>query len=202
MTLENNAATEKEPQEQPENGANKAIATDPAPQKPESGNEPQQQKPEDEGEGHTATPTLEEVIADRDKWKAFSRKNENTSNANYKGWQESKAHAAQLEAENARLRAKIAHPQITDEAFEKLCKTSNPDEITAWAEDYSKEIAKFSTMKEPAKPPVKEDALARKVAMGAENPSGAVNPKRQDGEAYKRVRKKLEALKPKNQDKQ
>ena len=53
----------------------------------------------------------------------------------------------------------------------------------------------IDTSKVERKPQQTEDALARKVAMQAEFPSGTSHPKRQPGDAYKRVMERQKARK-------
>ncbi|OZG68271.1 hypothetical protein [Bifidobacterium eulemuris] len=79
------------------------------------------------------------------KWRTLSRKNEAEKVENRKRAETAEAKTAEVEsqlaaanARIARLEAQAAYPQISDEAFEALCKETTPDGIKAWAEAYSR----------------------------------------------------------------
>lgn len=184
MTLEDNTEAEAEKAKQEEAGKAAESVKDEA-AAPES-KQPDPQKgadvPADDGK-----PAEGDELA---KWKAMSRKNEDRASANLKAFQSAEAELAKVRTENAYLIAKSKYPQLTDEAL-SLCSEKEPDKIAAWAEKY----ASLNPVGDPK--PVKteptEDALARKVAMQAEYPSGTSHPKAQSGDAYKRAMERQKA---------
>ena len=89
---------------------------------------------------------------------------------------------------------KAKYPQITDAVLSDLCPATEPEAIASWAEKYAA-YNPIDTSKVERKPQQTEDALARKVAMQAEFPSGTSHPKRQPGDAYKRVMERQKARK-------
>ena len=128
------------------------------------------------------------------KWKAMSRKNEDRASANYKAFQSADAELKAAKTQIARLEAKAKYPQITDAVLSDLCPATEPEAIASWAEKYAA-YNPIDTSKVERKPQQTEDALARKVAMQAEFPSGTSHPKRQPGDAYKRVMERQKARK-------
>lgn len=76
-----------------------------------------------------------------DRWKHFSRENEQRAKDNYAKLQQKQTELdtantelSQLRMQNARLNARLKYPSVTDEMFDKLCNVTDPDKIDAWAE--------------------------------------------------------------------
>lgn len=76
-------------------------------------------------------------------WKHQARENEQKMHENRDRANAAEAKLADTEdalakanAQIARLTAQKQHPEITDEAFDALCKETDPDEIIKWADSY------------------------------------------------------------------
>lgn len=76
-------------------------------------------------------------------WKHQARENEqkmyenrDRANAAEAKLADTEGRLADAEVRIARLTAQKQHPEITDEAFDALCKETDPDEIIKWADSY------------------------------------------------------------------
>lgn len=76
-----------------------------------------------------------------DRWKHFSRENEQRAKDNYAKLQQKQTELdtannelSHLRMQNARLNARLKYPSVTDEMFDKLCNETDPDKIDSWAE--------------------------------------------------------------------
>lgn len=115
-------------------------------------------QPEPEQSKQSAPEFTDEV----DKWKHFSRVNEERATENYRKLQDAEKRAAETDErlsktvgelndsrmENAKLKAMLKHPQLTEDVFAALFKGDNPEDVEAWAE----QAAKLIPMPEPAEP--------------------------------------------------
>ncbi|WP_137658161.1 hypothetical protein [Bifidobacterium moukalabense] len=78
-------------------------------------------------------------------WKHQARENEqkmyenrDRANAAEAKLADTEGQLAQAQAQIARLTAQKNHPEIPDEAFETLCKETDPEEISKWADSFAK----------------------------------------------------------------
>lgn len=152
---------------------------------------------------------------DVEKWKHFSRENENRASENYRKLQESEKHAGELDEkltaangelhasrmENAKLKAMLKHPQLTQEVFDSLFKGDDPDEVESWAEQAARLIPMPSSEPagedpEPQKKPTATQAT-KHIIDGAKG-EGMFRTAPVKGEAYKRAMERQQARQKKN----
>ncbi len=104
----------------------------------------------------TATSTVARASEDKSKtgddlaeklgmWKHQARENEqkmyenrDRANAAEAKLADTEGQLAQAQAQIARLTAQRNHPEISDDAFDTLCKETNPEEISKWADSFAK----------------------------------------------------------------
>ena len=95
-------------------------------------------------------------------WKHQARENEqkmyenrDRANAAEAKLADTEGALAKANVQIARLTAQKQHPEITDEAFDALCKETDPDEIIKWADSF---VQFMPSKSETGEPTVKDDA--------------------------------------------
>lgn len=151
---------------------------------------------------------------DVEKWKHFSRENENRASENYRKLQESEKHAGELDEkltavngelhasrmENAKLKAMLKHPQLTQEVFDSLFKGDDPDEVESWAEQAAKLIPMPSAengAEEHGQAKREPNPDIKHIIDGAKG-EGTFKTGPVKGEAYKRAMERQQARQKKN----
>lgn len=144
---------------------------------------------------------------DVEKWKHFSRVNEDRANDNYRQLldvrkqletsndERDKARGELNDAllENAKLNAMLRHPQLTREVFDALFKGTDPDEVEAWADEAAKLIPMpggvddGDAKPEPGKKEPYQATDAMKHIMNMHEGDGTFKPGPRRGEAYERA---------------
>lgn len=102
------------------------------------------------------TPEDDTPESDLEHWKRMSRKNENDFKKAAKERDSINAQLADANMRIARLTAQRAHPQITDEMFEKLCGASTPEAVAEWAESFAGLVSKQEAVDESKQEAVDE----------------------------------------------
>lgn len=151
-----------------------------------------------------------------DRWKHFSRENEQRAKDNYAKLQQKQTELdtantelSQLRMQNARLNARLKYPSVTDEMFDKLCNVTDPDKIDAWAEslvalthvgeqaadiepepaDPDPGAAVGNAGKDAGKTPDRNSQAVKHILDGIANP-GTFNPDPNPKSVYDRMLKK------------
>lgn len=137
------------------------------------------------------------------KWKHMSRKNEDRANENYsqlqtalkdkdslnKDLENARGELNKVLVENARLNARVKHPEITDDMFDKLCNVQEPDAIAEWADNFAGVLSANSSDKpdEGEKDDKQVMNPGIKNLIDGQKGVGTFTNKPNKGDAYKRT---------------